>query len=200
MLCSRSKSALTVCPVSGSRISGAISASGASTNRRSRNLGCGTSMPDVCRTRSPYRIKSRSSVRGARSDGRSRPRSRSIERSRSSNAAGSRSVRPIATALRYGGCGPGTSTGSVSMIDDARKPERCGRRRSSAHSRCARRSPRFEPRAIATSVAAVTRATGPAGRRRPCRSAPGRWRGGRADRRGRRASARRTASAPASRR
>ena len=43
--------------------------------RRSRNRGCGTRSPGSSITASPYRIRSRSSVRGAPTSGRSRPRS-----------------------------------------------------------------------------------------------------------------------------
>ena len=48
----------------------AISASGSSTKSRSRNRGCGTRSPGSSDHVSPYRIRSRSSVRGAPACGR----------------------------------------------------------------------------------------------------------------------------------
>ena len=62
-LSSASSSSATVFPLTGSRHSGAISASGASTNRRSRKRGCGT-QPGLGNHGVP-RMRSRSSVRGA---------------------------------------------------------------------------------------------------------------------------------------
>ena len=55
-----------------------ISKSGSSTNRRSRNRGCGNSRLGDELTRSPTRMRSRSSVRGALGNGRVRARSFSI--------------------------------------------------------------------------------------------------------------------------
>ena len=62
---SRDNSADTGDPVAGSCRSGAISASGSSTKRRSRKRGCGTTRSGSSSTTSPSRIRSRSSVRGA---------------------------------------------------------------------------------------------------------------------------------------
>ena len=64
-------------PVTGSRRSGATSASGPSTKKRSRKRGCGTCSPGSSTTSSPNNTRSRSSVRGAPANGRSRPNSRS---------------------------------------------------------------------------------------------------------------------------
>ena len=60
-------------PVTGSTRSGATSASGPSTKKRSRNRGCGTWRPGESSSVSPRRIRSRSRVRAAPGNGRSRP-------------------------------------------------------------------------------------------------------------------------------
>jgi HAE1 family hydrophobic/amphiphilic exporter-1 len=111
---STSKSSRIVFPVTGSIQSGAISASGASTNRRSRNRGCGTVKPSASITLSPYRIRSRSIVRGAPPYGRSRPNCCSTESKASRAPRAERSDSPVAAAFKNIGCAPGTSTGTVS--------------------------------------------------------------------------------------
>ena len=57
----------------GSRMSGAISASGPSTKKRSLKRGCGTSRPGSLTRLSPNSTRSRSSVRAAPGNGRVRP-------------------------------------------------------------------------------------------------------------------------------
>src|SRR3954447_20063521 len=59
-------------------------------------------------------------------------------------------VVPTTAAFRYLGCSPATPTGAVSDRDDAWVLRRICERRDTAKSRCAPRSPRFDPRAIAT--------------------------------------------------
>ena len=127
---------------------------GASTNSRSRKRGCGISRPSVRdhayrrRGSDPDRACARRGTTGAR--GRARVRSPAA---RPAAPRGSSVVSPTTTAFRYGGCSSGTSTGAVSMMDETRgRLRRRARSRSIAHSRCARRSPRFEPRAMATGL------------------------------------------------
>ena len=93
-------SSTTVFPLTGSRRSGATAASGSSTNRRSRNRGCGTTSPGSSTTTLPTRIKSRSSVRGALTYGRSRPRSCSIASSASRMARAARVVSPTSDGVQ----------------------------------------------------------------------------------------------------
>src|SRR5829696_9270842 len=65
------------------------------------------------------------------------------------SCGGSR-VSPTTAAFRNVGCSPFTSTGAVSCRDENWDSVRKVERREVAKSRCASRSPRFEPSAIAT--------------------------------------------------
>ena len=116
----RASNSPTVRPVTGSRQSGAISASGASTNARSRNRGCGTVRPGSSSTASPYRIRSRSSVRGAPGAA-ARARTGARSRAGASAARAGRATsprRPRRSGNR--GCAP-TPTGAVSWNEDTRR-------------------------------------------------------------------------------
>ena len=99
----RRSSSATLFLVIGSTIAGAISASGWSTNRRSLNRGCGTIRSGRSTTVSPCRTRSRSSVRGALSRGRSRPRACSTASSAVNSSCGVRSVPPTAAAFKNAG-------------------------------------------------------------------------------------------------
>ena len=91
----------TFSPVSGSRMSGAISASGPSTKKRSLKRGCGTSRPGSLTRLSPNRIRSRSSVRGAPGNGRVAAEVRlDLPGARRAGLARRGSVSPTSAAFR----------------------------------------------------------------------------------------------------
>ena len=130
--------------------------SGSSTNARSRNRGCGTARPGSAMIASPYSIRSRSSVRGAPWNGRSRPRSRSMA-SRSVEQLTRREVRrPGSRGVQEDRlCAHADRVG----VDEGgeRMSGMSGRSRSSAKARWVARSPRLLPRAIATGINGVSR-------------------------------------------
>ena len=85
-------------PVTGSTRSGAISASGSSTNRRSRNRGCGTDQLRLVQHQIPeqHRDRDRACARRSGTDARGRARARSTE----AHAAGSRAEHVVSTDRR----------------------------------------------------------------------------------------------------
>src|SRR6266542_2729040 len=96
-------------------------------------------------------MRSRSIVRGAlRTPVRRRPSFDSIACKASRSSSGVNDVWPITTALRKRGDPGGASTGSVSMKELTRTMCTILRSSSMARRRVRARSPRLEPRAIAT--------------------------------------------------
>ena len=143
-------SALTVFPVTGSTHSPATSASGASTKRRSRNRGCGTASPGS--SHDPIPIQNQVEVeRPRRVPVWALPAPLALDRQQRGQQFGGLERRLADHhPVQKGRLNVGTSTGSVSMKVEARSGWISRLSLATAKSRWACRSPRFEPRAMAT--------------------------------------------------
>src|SRR5205823_14852888 len=121
------------------------------TTSRPRYRGCGTGGRDERLRWALWRMRSRSIVRGALgTPERRRPRRDSIVCIASRSCNGASGVCATTTALRKRGDPGGASTGSVSWNELTRTMCTILRSSSTARRSVRARSPRFEPRAIAT--------------------------------------------------